>query len=50
MASVAEGSLRKIITDVGPQKQKHKEAGDGGHGYKEIAKGLQGDPIPKVIC
>lgn len=39
--SVAEGSLLKTGTDVGPQMQKHKEAGDGGGvGTKEIAEVL----------
>lgn len=27
--SVAEGSFLKVVTDVCPQKQKHREAGDG---------------------
>lgn len=43
MASVVEGSPLKIVRNVGPQKQKHKEAG-GGVGAKkwpECFKGVQ---------
>lgn len=52
MVSVAEGSLLKTGTYVGPQMQRHKEAGDGGGvGTKEMAKGLQEDlgPISTIV-
>lgn len=52
MAAVAEGSLLKIITDVGPQKQSTGKLGMGVGWYKEMADGLQGHLglIPTVVC